>query len=64
LQQAGFFSALKTAKLGWVDEMEVRASWKLLDEAYREDRDEYLRYYWDLWMVVAIEMWIRALDPG
>lgn len=60
---AQLFVDLELDQRGWVDGQRLSAMYEHLDASYRAGDPAYHRHLWPLWLVVAVERWLRATIP-
>jgi asparagine synthase (glutamine-hydrolysing) len=54
------FADLELAERGWVDGQRVLAMYDDLEHDYREGNPAYHQHVWSLWLIVAVERWLRV----
>ena len=59
-----FFDSLVLASLGWVDAVAVSEAYATFIRGHRMGDRRYNTHMWSLWMVFAVERWLRTVfDP-
>jgi asparagine synthase (glutamine-hydrolysing) len=54
------FRRLAVAEVGWVDEARAREAYMEMQERWRRGDPRLAALLWPLWMVLAVEYWLRA----
>jgi asparagine synthase (glutamine-hydrolysing) len=55
------FSNLTIASMGWVDEDQVYAMYRQMEQLYIQGNEGYIKHIWPLWIIYGIELWFRIV---
>ena len=58
------FDRLHSVKIGWIDEEGVRSLYRSMTAAFSRHDPSYMQSAVDLWMVLAVELWLKVVFLG